>query len=470
MDSPAKPTAVGAAQDWLEQHEQELIEDTRSLLRIESLEAPAEPNAPFGSGCRRALDFVLNLGVSWGMRTRDVEGFAGHAEFGSGDGLVMSLGHVDVVPVSDGWKHAPFGAEIDDGYLFARGALDDKGPTMAAFYAARALKETGADLGVRMRLVFGCNEESGFRCVKRYFEVEEAPTFGVAPDAGWPLYHAEKGIADFVIRAPRPVGGITLVSMEGGQRPNIVVDHVVAIAEIAPNLIETAKETISEYWDKNITFAVDGTRCTIESRGKAAHGSEPFQGDSAVVRAFRAIRAIAPADQFDDYSSLLELGQPSGVGLGILGCDDVSGGLTTNIGIVHTDGADLVFTVNVRYPVKWTGRELQDKWENHRAKDLPTYKLDRFSDSPPLYFPLDQKPVTTIVDVYRQETGDDKAPGVMGGGTYARAVPNTVSIGTGWEGDGPAHENDEKVRVDHLLKMAKIYAHIFYRLAQDARK
>jgi succinyl-diaminopimelate desuccinylase len=158
------------------------------------------------------------------------------------------------------------------------------------------------------------------------------------------------------------------------------------------------------------------------------------------------------------------------VGLGILGCDDVSGGLTTNIGIVHTDGADLVFTVNVRYPVKWTGRELQDKWENHRAKDLPTYKLDRFSDSPPLYFPLDQKPVTTIVDVYRQETGDDKAPGVMGGGTYARAVPNTVSIGTGWEGDGPAHENDEKVRVDHLLKMAKIYAHIFYRLAQDARK
>ena len=75
-----------------------------------------------------------------------------------------------------------------------------------------------------------------------------------------------------------------------------------------------------------------------------------------------------------------------------------------------------------------------------------------------------------LVDVYRQETGDDKAPGVMGGGTYARAVPNTVSIGTGWEGDGPAHENDEKVCVGHLLKMAKIYAHILYRLAQDARK
>jgi succinyl-diaminopimelate desuccinylase len=60
-------------------------------------------------------------------------------------------------------------------------------------------------------------------------------------------------------------------------------------------------------------------------------------------------------------------------------------------------------------------------------------------------------------------------PGVMGGGTYARAVSNTVSIGTGWEGDGPAHENDERMKVSHILRMAKIYTHIFYRLAQAAK-
>jgi succinyl-diaminopimelate desuccinylase len=57
----------------------------------------------------------------------------------------------------------------------------------------------------------------------------------------------------------------------------------------------------------------------------------------------------------------------------------------------------------------------------------------------------------------------------MGGGTYARAIPNTVSIGTGWLGDGKAHETDERLKVEHLFKMSRIYAHIFYKLAIVAK-
>ena len=71
----------------------------------------------------------------------------------------------------------------------------------------------------------------------------------------------------------------------------------------------------------------------------------------------------------------------------------------------------------------------------------------------------------TICEVYKEETGDDSKPEVMGGGTYARAIPNTVSIGTGWEGDGKAHETDERLKVENLFKMSRIYAHILYRLA-----
>jgi succinyl-diaminopimelate desuccinylase len=87
------------------------------------------------------------------------------------------------------------------------------------------------------------------------------------------------------------------------------------------------------------------------------------------------------------------------------------------------------------------------------------------SDSPSLYFPLDHPLVKTIREVVSEETGEDKEPGVMGGGTYARMIPNTVSIGTGWEGDGEAHETDERLKVAHLFKMSRIYAHILYRLA-----
>jgi succinyl-diaminopimelate desuccinylase len=60
-------------------------------------------------------------------------------------------------------------------------------------------------------------------------------------------------------------------------------------------------------------------------------------------------------------------------------------------------------------------------------------------------------------------------PFTMGGGTYARAVPNMVSIGTSWPGDGKAHETDERLKIEHLYKASRIYAHMLYRLAELAK-
>ena len=86
-------------------------------------------------------------------------------------------------------------------------------------------------------------------------------------------------------------------------------------------------------------------------------------------------------------------------------------------------------------------------------------------DSPSLYFPIDHPLVKTIVEVYREQTGDMTEPGTMGGGTYARAVPNTISVGTCWPGDGDAHQTDERIAIESLKKASRIYAAILYRLA-----
>lgn len=455
-----KPAEVAAAQAWLEEYEQPMIDDLRALLRIPSLEADPLPNAPFGEACRDALDSVLNLGKRWGFETKDVEGYAGHAEFGEGP-LVMALGHVDVVPVSDGWKHPPFGADIDGDYIYARGAIDDKGPTMAAFYAMRALKETGANLPARLRMVFGCNEESGFKCVKRYFETEEAPVFGVAPDAGWPLFNAEKGIANIVLRIPLPD---EILHAEGGSRPNIVIDRFT----IRMRGEVVSDEIVAEYWDRNVSIERTEGVIEIDARGKAAHGSTPFLGDSAYTRAMRFAHAVVAPDRQDELEELLNLGHPSGVGLQIDGRDEPSEDLTANVGVVRTDGRDMLVTVNVRYPVTWSGSDVRDRAATVASKN--GWSLESFDDSVPLFFPADREPVLTILEAYRAETGDDSPPKSMGGGTYARAVPNSVAIGTGWDGDGPAHENDERIHVSHPLKMAKIYAHILFRLAHAAAR
>lgn len=454
---------------WLASHEGELLDNYRALLRFPSIESDPEPNAPFGKANRDALDFMLGLARDSGMRTTDLEGYAGYAEFGDGPKMVATLGHLDVVPVGPGWKHDPFGAEIDDGYVYSRGAVDDKGPTMAAFYASRALQECMPNVTVRFRNIFGCDEESGFECVKRYMETEEPPTFGVAPDAYYPLVHAEKGIANLFIERPLPRGDLALLEITGGQRPNIVIDHCTARASVAPGAMAEVKAALEDAWDRNVTWTWQGSELLIEGVGKAAHGSYPIGGDNAAARVLRFLKEISPLSKREDYTGLLECCELGGAFLGIGGSDEVSGSLSANLGIIETRSHRVRLTVNVRYPVTWKGADLRARCEQELARKPGEYVLAEFSDSPSLYFPLEHPMVQAICEAVRIETGEDKAPGVMGGGTYARAVPNTVAIGTGWPGDGDAHETDERLKVEHLFKMSRVYAHVFYRLVELAR-
>ena len=96
-------------------------------------------------------------------------------------------------------EHEPYGAELVDGYIYARGSSDDKGPMYAVLFAAKAILDCGLPLKRRVRVIFfGCNEESGFGCVNHYFNVakEERPRYAFTPDASFPLIYAEKGIAE----------------------------------------------------------------------------------------------------------------------------------------------------------------------------------------------------------------------------------------------------------------------------------
>lgn len=455
---------VSKLQDWLKEHEAELLAEYRALLQIPSIEADPLPNAPFGQANRDALDHALNLGKNWGMVTKDLEGYCGYAEFGQGEKLITILGHLDVVPVGPGWKFDPFSAEIENGYVYARGAVDDKGPTIAAFFAARAIQAVAPDVPARIRTVFGCNEESGFQCIARYVQTEEPPTYGIAPDAGWPLIHAEKGIANLEVAVKLPTGGLSLKELSGGQRPNIVIDHATAVATVSAEAKAHVEEKIAKNWDRNLSVAWDGTTLKLEAHGKAAHGSWPFGGDNAAIRILRFLMEIAPADQKRAYEDLFETTHIGGSGIGIDGRDSISE-LTNNLGIVATEDDELILTFNIRYPVTWKGQELLDRATAFLAELEGKYRVKDFHDSVPLYFPLEHPLVKTVCDVYREETGDARKPGVMGGGTYARAIPNSVAIGTGWQGDGEAHQTDERLKIEHLYKMSRIYAHILWRLA-----
>jgi len=84
------------------------------------------------------------------------------AAFGTGERHLTFAGHVDVVPPGpeSRWRHPPFAAEIVDGVLYGRGAVDMKGGLAAMTAAAlRFAARRGKDFGGRLSLLIAGDEE-----------------------------------------------------------------------------------------------------------------------------------------------------------------------------------------------------------------------------------------------------------------------------------------------------------------------
>jgi len=463
--------AIERLHAWIDENTEAMISALQGVLRIPSLEAPAEPNAPFGPTCREALDYTLQLGESLGFRVHDDAGYAGHLEFGEGEQMVAALGHLDVVPEGDGWNFPPYGATIHNGYIYSRGASDDKGPTYASLFAAAAILKSGLPLRRRVRVVVGCNEESGFGCVHHYWNVanNERPVAAFTPDSRFPLIYAEKGIAGLTISTSLPPApnGLKIAGLCGGRRPNMVPDYASAVLTGPAEALEAASHVLADFWDKNVTVERIGEALHVNAGGKSAHAARPEGGDNAIARLARALASL----QVKEWSAALDwinrTAVTTGAALGIAHTDDVAGPLTSNLGLIGTtEQGRIELIYNVRYPVTWSFDLLLNNLNPVIA--AAGWTLDASSDAPPLYVPQDKEPVKTLLRVYREETGDmESQPGTMGGGTYARATPHAVAYGAMFPGgsDGPAHEPNERIAIASLVKAAKIYAHALYALA-----
>ena len=466
--------------DWIEAHRTEIIETTQALLRIPSVQGEPAEGAPFGVETRQALENAIGVAEAHGLTAKHLEGYASHAEWtapgvAADAPIVGVLAHVDVVPAGEGWSHPPFGAKIANGKIYARGVLDDKGPVMAALWAILAVKECAVPLTQRIRLILGANEESGFGCVKYYFAHEEMPATGFTPDANFPLVYAEKGIADAVLTRPAAPEGqrIHIVSLKGGQRPNMVPDRAEAI-------LETATPWAAIVARLNAVVGIQteerdgGKQLWVSAKGVSAHGSTPEAGVNAVSVLCDALLLL---DHQEDQVKVIEqirswASDTTGGALGIAGQDEVAGPLTCNLGIASVENGGVEhasLTFNIRYPVTWNFATLQERLENGIAGS--GWSLQSFSDHPPLYVPLDDPLVATLLQVYREETGDPQAPRTMGGGTYARAMKKGIAFGPCFPDadptDGGPHEKDECWPVEHLIRATKIYARALARLASE---
>jgi succinyl-diaminopimelate desuccinylase len=467
--------------NWIQEVEKrkdQLIKNTQDLLHIKSIldEKQTTADAPLGTEVKKALEFMLNLGEKDGFIVKNVGNLAGHIEFGEGSELVGILCHVDVVPEGDGWKSDPFAAEIRDGKIFARGAIDDKGPTVAAFYAMKIIKELGVPLKRRVRMIIGTDEESNWRCVEHYFKHEEMPTMGFAPDADFPIIHAEKGIADFDL-VQTTVGKektdflAEVLSFQSGRRYNMVPDFAkteILVHQQHTNIVQSFTEFLKENGLEGKQY-VDGGKLILELQGVSAHGMEPNNGKNAglfLAKFLSKLNLDWKAEQFLQFINRYFVHDTRGKKLGVDYVDDISGELTINVGkINYSKGEGGVLGLNLRYPVTHKIEDTKEKLTGLLEKE--GFSIDHFSNSNPHYVEESDMLIKTLQKVYEEQTGEKAELLAIGGGTYARSLTSGVAFGPLFPGrEDIAHQKDEYIIIEDLLKATAIYAQAIYELTR----
>ena len=136
----------------------QVVDMLQKWIRIPSEKQPAQGEARFGLPLKTMLDTALSDAQALGFRTRNFDYYAGDVEMGEGEEVMGIVAHLDVVPAGDGWKHDPFGAEMEGGTVYGRGTTDDKGPAIAGLMAMKAVMDAGVPLSRRVRLMRSSRE------------------------------------------------------------------------------------------------------------------------------------------------------------------------------------------------------------------------------------------------------------------------------------------------------------------------
>ncbi len=445
---------------YINAHEAEMHDALAELIRIPSVEGASGEGMPFGKDVRAALDKTLEIADTLGFKTRNLDGYIGFADYGEGDEMLGIMMHLDVVPAGSGWKHDPYGAEIVDGRMYGRGTQDDKGPVISALYALAAVKSLGVKLSKKVRLLFGCDEESGWLDMDYYKKHEQMPDMAFSPDAEYPVVNSEKGILHLKLSHQLNRSALRL---SAGTMTNVIPGE--ATASVPFDILG---------YTGIINDALAGTGCrfvrgeddhTLIIKGLGGHASTPQLGKNALQAMLRVLSSL-PLDESDSSMVLLLSSRfgldMHGESIGMNISDERSGKLTLVPATIDWTGCSVSMTVDIRYPLSADYQKLTE----HFASNFPGFDVAIESHNPPHYVSPDSKLVSALLGVYEHCTGLKPHTLAIGGGTYARAIPNAVTFGCQFPG-APSlmHMPDEYIELSELALNAKIIANAILALA-----
>lgn len=465
--------------DWIQifQNDQnDFIADLKGLLRIPSVASEARGEYPFGKDMQDALEYMLELGRSMGFDVKNIDNYCGHIDFpGQGSEVIALVGHLDVVPDGEGWEYPAFDCTHSGDWLYGRGIQDDKGPTMAGLYAMKILKDSGHKPAKTIRLILGLDEESNWESIRYYLDHEPAPNQGIVMDADFPLVQGEKGLLQLDLIRTRsstePKKGPFLMELTGGTAANVVPESAQALfggtQDELQGILLQIEETAHE---KQYAITVENQEglLKVRSKGAAAHASTPDKGLNGISILFDLLGELPLLDRdlkesIDFYNDRIGF-HLNGEKIGCYFEDIPSGKTTFNVGKVHIAQDRIQLTIDIRYPVTVKKEVLWDSLKE--AIENSGFEPKEVDHIGPIYIESDNSFVQILLDTYQQISGDTQTlPTVIGGATFARAVPGCLAYGPLFPGDCESeHQKNERMNLNQLLKAGAIYAEALYRL------
>lgn len=432
------------------------LEDLKEILKYKSVLNEYNPNssAPFGVENKKCLEHMLSIGERDGFTVKNVDNYAGHIALGDAEEIVGILGHLDVVPAVGKWSNDPFTPTIKNDKLYARGTLDDKGGVIASYYAMKIIKDLNLPIKKQIRLIVGCDEESGSRCLEHYFETEQKPACAISPDAEFPLIFGEKGILSFDLLGD--LGNDDVLSFESGLRYNIVPDLAKLVVK-NPNEQEIIE--FNQEFNQNAKFS-DGAYYFY---GESSHAMQPECGINAAYIMFLFMNKYYPS-ALSEY--IVNYYDTTGKKQNIDLYDDEMKALTINLGIARCVNGQVKLGYNLRVPVDSHVDVIKNGFESKIKKF--GFIFTNMSYSPRHYVNPQSDFVKTLMEAYQTISNDYKSePMTIGGGTYARILKNAVAFGPNFPfREDICHQPDEFIYLEDFTKWIAIYAKAIYDLAK----
>ncbi len=461
---------------YIDSMQDEMIEDLKDLIRIDSQKGTAAPGMPFGEGPAKVLDAAGRLmEQKMHMQVRNYDNYVVTGDYGQGEKQLDILAHLDVVPVTDEWTvTGPFEPKVEGGRIYGRGSSDDKGPAIAVLYAVKAIYDLQIPLKHSLRVILGSDEECGSSDLEYYYAREEEAPFSFTPDADFPLINLEKGrLAKRFERHFEQQAEPCVVSLAGGDKVNIV--PAAAGMMLRGLELQTVREKADAMQSRTGVLlhcedAGDG-KVLVKAKGLAAHGSTPEEGKNALSALITLAVELPLADgdgtrALQDLAGLFPWGDTSGKALGIAMSDEVSGALTLNLGVLKMDEQGVEGELDLRIPLCGTDENVTKVLAGKLS--LCGFTVEEGNLSPVHYVPADSEFVQALLKSYETVFGEKGEPLYTGGGTYVHDLKRGVAFGCAIPGvDNRMHGDDEFMDLSVLVRSTKVFADAIIRICGE---